>query len=297
MPFSPQQLAADALNRAQASTVSIEGRVTAYWTYPAAKETAETLILVHGYRGNHHGLEAIAGALPQYNLVIPDLPGFGLSEPFEGKHSVAAYTHWLQEFVATVAPNAKAVLGHSFGSIIVASSAASWLGKPIILVNPVATFKTSGVRAALEGSVGLFYWLGGNLPEQIGTAALKLPAMVRAMSEVLTKTRNPGLRGWIHKQHAENFSSFALRRVATEAYLASTGKNVTGYARNIHQPTLLLIGELDDITSVADQKRNKKLFESATLKQIDGVGHLIHYETPKLAADYITEFVSRLESK
>jgi pimeloyl-ACP methyl ester carboxylesterase len=63
------------------------------------------------------------------------------------------------------------------------------------------------------------------------------------------------------------------------------------YAGKIRQPTLLMIGERDDITSVADQHAVQGRFAKATLEQIDGVGHLIHYEAPLLAARFIQDFV------
>ncbi|MFM5905054.1 MAG: alpha/beta fold hydrolase [Micrococcales bacterium] len=293
MTSTPQQLAELALHRGERHEVSIDGHITSYWRYPAAHPNAPKAVLVHGYRGNHHGLEAIAGALPSHELFIPDLPGFGDSEPLSVKHTVETYSSWLIKFVDLVAPNSTFILGHSFGSIVVSAAAAAGLKNPLILVNPVSNFKDNGLRAMLEGTVRLYYWVGGVLPERAGTAALKAPAMVRAMSEVLTKTRNPSLRGWIHKQHAANFSAFSNRRVATEGYLASIGKGVASFARNITQPVLLILGELDDITNLKDQLRTKTLFRNVSSAQISGVGHLIHYEAPILAAQHILDFDAR----
>jgi pimeloyl-ACP methyl ester carboxylesterase len=121
--------------------------------------------------------------------------------------------------------------------------------------------------------------------------------MVRAMSEVLTKTRNSGLRNWIHKQHRENFSVFANRSVAIEGYWASSGQGVASYARSIIQPVFMIIGELDDITSLEDQTRTKSLFPQAELVKISDVGHLIHYEKPEKAASLVRDFLKRLPSK
>lgn len=295
MTTTPQQLAELALGRGQRQEISIDGHLTRYWRYPGSTTDAPVAVLIHGYRGNHHGLEAIAGSLVEYDLLIPDLPGFGESEPLAGKHTVETYSAWLRVFVAKLAPSASFVLGHSFGSIVVSAAAATGLKTPLVLVNPVSNFNSNGLRAMLEGTVRLFYWVGGVLPEGAGTAALKAPAMVRAMSEVLTKTRNPALRGWIHKQHLANFSVFSNRKVATEGYLASIGKGVASFARQITQPVLLILGELDDITSLPDQLRTKPLFPNASSVQIGGVGHLIHYETPEIAAQHIRDFMARLD--
>jgi pimeloyl-ACP methyl ester carboxylesterase len=145
----------------------------------------------------------------------------------------------------------------------------------------------------LEQLTDGFYSFSGMLPESAGNVLLKNPVMVRVMSEVLAKTKNKQLRSWIHKQHDENFSEFAERRVAIEAYAASTSMSVSSYARSINNATLLIAGELDDITNLADQQRVLRMFPHAELEVISGVGHLVHYETPAAAAEFTRNFILR----
>jgi pimeloyl-ACP methyl ester carboxylesterase len=137
----------------------------------------------------------------------------------------------------------------------------------------------------------VYYWAGGALPRPLGNSLLASPLIVRGMSILLAKTKDKELRTWIHREHDENFSNFASRRVAHEGFLASISHNVGEYASKIRQPTLLIIGERDDITSVSDQHAVQGRFANAALEQIDGVGHLIHYEAPLLAARFIQDFV------
>ena len=40
-----------------------------------------TLVLLHGFRSNHHGLDAVAERLDGYQIFAPDIPGFGRTEP------------------------------------------------------------------------------------------------------------------------------------------------------------------------------------------------------------------------
>jgi pimeloyl-ACP methyl ester carboxylesterase len=114
---------------------------------------------------------------------------------------------------------------------------------------------------------------------------------VRIMSEVLAKTKEPKLRNWIHQQHEQNFSDFADRRVAVEGYYASLSKSVVSFAAQIPNRTLLIAGELDDITTLEDQQRAAALFSAAKLEVIPDVGHLIHYEAPAEAAALIAAFI------
>lgn len=289
---NPAALAAQAVARAQSKTVLLPAGKTAYWFYPAAAgASAPTLVMIHGYRGNHHGLEAIAAALPDCNVIIPDLPGFGLSQPLGGTHSVVAYAEWLGQFVPAVADSTAVVMGHSFGSIVTAAAAANGLANPLILVNPVARFSTRQDQRFLNFLVDTYYQLGGNLPKPMANSLLRNPMFVRIMSEVLAKTKNSQLRGWIHQQHHKNFSDFADRRIAVEGYHASVSQSVVSYAEKFSNPTLLVAGELDDITSLADQHRAAKLFIDAKLTVLPAVGHLIHYECPEAVAALIQEFV------
>jgi pimeloyl-ACP methyl ester carboxylesterase len=92
---------------------------TATWHYPG---DGPTIVLVHGFRGDHHGLSAIAGALHDFNVVIPDLPGYGRSPVFAGTHDLDAYGRWLITFLAELGGNPY-VLGHSFGSLIALEAA------------------------------------------------------------------------------------------------------------------------------------------------------------------------------
>ena len=61
----------------------VDGTETAWWEYGRAD--APVLVLVHGFRGDHHGLEPVVAQLPGFRIVSPDLPGFGESATFTGR--------------------------------------------------------------------------------------------------------------------------------------------------------------------------------------------------------------------
>jgi pimeloyl-ACP methyl ester carboxylesterase len=281
------ELARTALARAEAREAIVADTATRYWFYPSTDASSETLIFIHGYRGNHHGLEAIAGALPDFNIVIPDLPGFGLSAPFANQHTVDAYVNWLNAFIKHVSSEQKlaskpVLVGHSFGSIISAACAAkSNQISRLILINPVSAPALEGPKAAMTELVKLMFWLSGVLPLKTGLALLKSWPMVRGMSIVMTKSWNREMRQWVHAQHDANFNDFANRRVAIEGYNASISHNVGEYAPSFTAPTTLIIGSKDDITSVKQQEAMAaNISADWTLTNLRGVGHLTHYEKP-----------------
>jgi pimeloyl-ACP methyl ester carboxylesterase len=296
MTLISDELARTAIARSEAREAIVADTASRYWVYPAAKKAAPTLIFIHGYRGNHHGLEAIAGALPDFNIVIPDLPGFGKSAPFAGEHSVDAYANWLESFVQHVVKEQKlstkpVLVGHSFGSIISSAFAASTDSiSHLVLINPVSAPALEGPKAALTELVKLMFWLSGKLPMRSGLKMLKSWPMVRGMSIVMTKSWNRELRNWVHAQHDANFNDFANRRVAIEGYNASIAHNVGEYAPNFSVPTTLIIGSKDDITSVKQQEAMAETIPVPwSLTNLRGVGHLTHYEKPFYVAAAIRE--------
>lgn len=271
--------------------IEIDGAVTAYWEYGPA-DAPVTMVAVHGYRGDHHGLEPVVAFLPGVRVISPDLPGFGESVPVPGAvHTLDTYARWLRAFVAAVAPGA-VILGHSFGSIVVAAAVAAGLPTPrVILVNPIGAPALEGPRGILTRLAVFYYWAGARLPKRLGDALLRNRVIVRVMSVSMAKTREPALRRFIHDQHDTYFSLFHDRDVLHDGFVASVSDDVRRFAPAIAQPTLLIAAEKDDITPIEAERHLQTLFPDARLVEIPAVGHLIHYETPREAAAAITRFL------
>lgn len=270
---------------------AVAGGTTAYWVY--GDDDAETTILaVHGFRGEHHGLEPVVAHLRGIRVISPDLPGFGETPPLPGAaHDIDAYADWLTEFAAAVAPGA-VVLGHSFGSIVASAAVARGLATPrLILVNPIGAPALEGPRGVLTRLAVFYYWAGAKLPKSIGDALLRNGLIVRVMSVSMAKTKDAALRRFVHDQHDTYFSRFADRDVLHDAFVTSVSNDVRAFAPRITVPTLLVAAERDDITPIEAQRHLATLFTASELVEIPGVGHLIHYETPEPAAAAIRRFL------
>ena len=272
--------------------VEVLGGTTAYWVYGPA-DAESTIVAVHGFRGEHHGLEPVVAHLPGVRVISPDLPGFGETAPVPGRtHDLDLYAQWLDAFVVAVAPGA-VILGHSFGSIVVSAAVARGLETPrVILVNPIGAPALEGPRGILTRLAVFYYWAGAKLPKGLGDALLRNGLIVRVMSVSMAKTKDPGIRRFVHDQHDTYFSRFADRDVLHDAFLASVSHDVRAAAPSISQPTLLVAAQRDDITPIEAERRLATMFPDAQLVEIPDVGHLIHYETPAVAADAITRFLA-----
>lgn len=291
-----EELTNQARLRGLRRTLTLSGKEFVYYDYPARLANPETIVMIHGYRGNHRGLEAIVGGLGDYRVLVPDLPGFGESSELSSVHTLDAYANWLEQFLSELGLISTAnLVGHSFGTLVVGRYASTRDCKSIVLINPVSGPALSGPRAFLTRITSAFYHLSNLLPQSIGGWLLRNPIAVMVMSTVMAKTKDRKLRSWIHKQHLSNFSDFTTVRVATEGYDASISSDLSVMAPSITTPVLIVAAELDDITAIEIQREVVKLYPRAKLAEISNVGHLVHYEAPEQAANYIRAFIEELK--
>ena len=294
---------------------------TRYWQYGEGMgsgsfpEGCYPVLLVHGFRGDHHGLEIIANYLlkliPNVSVISPDLPGFGrsgdLPENAPGEDSIDAYVAWLQDFVERANPLGLPlhVVGHSFGSILTSAFAAA---RPtslarLSLINPISEPALEGRQRVTSRLASLYYRAGAALPEKIGYPLLRSQLITRLSSEVMMRTKDRAMRRFINGQHAAYFGSFGSRRGVLSAYEASIAHTAAEYAAAIRVPVQMLVAEDDDLGTPETARAmyatlaSRNLPASSTgarerLDMIPEVGHLIHYETPHLAAELIADFAA-----
>lgn len=252
--------------------------------------------MIHGFRGTHHGLLLIAKKLKGYNIVIPDLPGFGKGPKLK-TYDLESYVSWLHEFIAKHSNGTTPVLlGHSFGSIVSAAYAEKYPTtiSRLILVNPIGSPALEGPSKVMTKLAITYYKIGTKLPQKQAQKWLAAKSVVRIMSVTMTKTRDKGLRTYIHSQHDQYFSRFHSAQSVLEGFTTSVSHHVGENAKKISVPTLLIAGSLDDITPLSDQYALVKKFPNAKLKVINDVGHLTHYETPDKVAEFVQAFSNPL---
>ena len=294
---------------------------TRYWQYGEGMgsgsfpEGCYPVLLVHGFRGDHHGLEIIANYLlkliPNVSIISPDLPGFGrsadLPESAPGEDSIDAYVAWLQDFVERTNPLGLPLhlVGHSFGSILTSAFTAAHPNSVALLslINPISEPALEGRQRVASHLASLYYRAGAALPEKIGYPLLRSQLITRLSSEVMMRTKDRAMRRFINGQHAAYFGSFGSRRGVLSAYEASIAHTAAEYAAAIRVPVQMLVAEDDDLGTPETARamyatltsRNLPAPSAAPRERLDmipEVGHLIHYETPHLAAELIADFAA-----
>lgn len=273
------------------------GMRTPAWQYGAPD--GPPIVLVHGFRGDHHGLEGLAKAAaalaPELRVIVPDLPGFGESPAIPGRaHDLDLFGEWLCAFTAQVRDpeSGFAILGHSFGSLVVANALSQGLSPhSTSLINPISAPALEGPQALMTQLAIAYYRAADVLPEAPSRMLLGHSLIVRLMSEVMAKTRDRALRAWIHDQHDRYFSKFSDSRSLLQAFRASVSHTVTEYAGAFRTPTLVVAGDRDDITPLSEQLALTRRIPDARLRVVPGVGHLVHYEAVEYAAEELIAFL------
>lgn len=283
--------------------VSIGGASCTYWEYSAPVELPDRsnrpVVLIHGFRGDHHGLELIAAAVKSSRIIVPDLPGFGLSSRLLDEDGFVPHTLdnlglWLKDFCAAVAEEPFVLVGHSFGTLVVANSLSQGCNPvDVVLINPISSPALSGPRGVLSQLALLYYRAAGALPSRLGHALLSNKIIVRVMSEIMAKTKDMHLRAWIHVQHDSHFSTFADRESLIESFRASISHTVHEYVSALPPRTTIIAADRDDITPLPAQLSLAHRVPESKLVIVPDVGHLVHYEAAEVVAEAINATLPR----
>jgi pimeloyl-ACP methyl ester carboxylesterase len=275
-----------------ASQIALFGSQVRYWT--SGPDSGRTILMVHGFRGNHIALMTIAEGLEDFRVIAPDLPGFGESTPMtELRHDVIGYVSFIQAFMAELGLDRPVLLGESFGSVIATRLAASepQLVSELILLNPIAVSprRVNPVLCTLEQG---YYWLGANLPPPLAAGVLESKAVNRLESLALLTARDRTTRRHVYGQRLRNLGFPQERRVIAEAFPDSIALTAADEAERVPHRTLLVAGEKDALSPAGYQRRLCDRLVRGTLTLIPRTGHFVPLETPAEVAREVVEFLA-----
>lgn len=269
------------------------------FSYPSQSEKpAGVMLAVHGFRGDHHGLELITELLPDYTIIIPDLPGFGSSTAMNRVHDVAGYARVLDQLCQELQLGDHVVLvGHSFGSLVAAKLATEHTFSALVLLNPISEPPLESSQRFAAALAGMFYTACANMPGKVGERILRSKLITDGMSALMTKSKDPKIRRYVRDQHRAYFGGFYNRKTLSEAYQASISHTVQQWAPDIAEPVLMVGGDKDEMGSPITQEQLRASFPDAELVMLPEVGHLIHYEKADDTATAIRCFLQRLRGE
>jgi len=231
-----------------------------------------TLVLVHGAGGSSptflHQVRALDRSL---NILALDLPGHG-NTPGPGLDTISAYANWVEQALSNSTIPSYFLGGHSMGGAICQELAwrSSLPLKGLILISTGEELNVS--PQILEGLL--------TKPDQTLTLINQWcfpkntdPLLIQQSVELMKQTPIP---------------------IITNDFIACNRFNRSENISTITPPTLIIVGEEDQMTPPAfSQGLNKKIF-SSRLVVVPGAGHLVMLEKPREVNQAIEAFVTEL---
>lgn len=237
------------------------------------------VLLLHGIGGSHASFRAQLGALAWAHRVLAwDAPGYGASADPASAPGMSGYA----SAAASVLDEPAHVVGVSWGGVIATRLAVEHPERVRSLTLADSTRgsgRTADGAAAMLARAGELGRLGAEefarrrAPRLLapGAAPDLLDALVRIMSGV----RLPGYR-------------FAAEAMAETDH--------TGQLARIDVPTLVVVGEHDQVTGVAESRRLAEGIPGARLEVITAAGHAANQERPDEFNRLLLEFADQVDA-
>lgn len=218
------------------------------------------LILMHGWGCDHTTVRSIAATAAQTHTVYNiDFPGFGGSQEPAKVWGVELYTRLIEDLVRKEGLERPVLIGHSFGgrvSILYASRND---------VDKVVLVDAAGIKPkrSLKYYLKVYSFKAGKRFWELLLGKEKAQERVDRMR---TKRGSSDYAG----------ASPMMRRILSKV----VNEDLTDRLPLISAPTLLIWGENDTATPIADAKKMSRLIPGSGLVSFPGCGHYSFLDNP-----------------
>jgi pimeloyl-ACP methyl ester carboxylesterase len=210
------------------------------------------ILVLPGWRRSIDEWIPIAKSLSEkYEVILLDLPGFGVTTTPKGVFGVLEYVNFVKEFLAKLKIEKCAILGHSFGgrlAIVLASEGG--LVKKLVLVDS-GGIETKSLYAKL------IYIL----------KTLLLPVFIILPTSLKGKIGN--LIG-----SSDYKTSGEMRKI----FVKVVNQNLRKYLPKIKASTLIIWGDRDNQLPVSETKIFRQAISDAKVRIVWGAGHDPHIQ-------------------
>ena len=237
-----------------------------------------SLVFVHGYLGGSaQWADQVEAFSPSFQVITPELPGFGNQRDVPAPDSIAAFPDHVLELLDARGVERFDLVGHSMGGMIVQEMTAR------------APERIERLGLYGTGPVGL-------LPGRFETLD---ESKRRVLADGVEATgRRISATWFVDYEQAPNYPVCAGLAVLASEQAALAGLTAmeqwSGEAalERIASPTLILWGDCDRTYLWAQQQRLWDGIEGARLSVIPGCAHAVHLEKPALFNATLADFLA-----
>lgn len=253
--------------------------------------SGEPLVMLHGAGGGAANWYRLLGRLAgNYDVILPDLPGFGLSDAIDPQaplgHQVARV---LSELLDRLVGRPAHIVGTSFGGLVAARLAETTDARSLVLINAAGLWPEASLqlktaclpmfqRLALKQTRFGARWTLRN----ILVHRRLLPEHESALAEYLYISAARSDIKKLGRAYAVFCGWRGQKEVLSETEL-----------RALSPRTLILWGEEDRFLPAPRARVAAALAAGAQLRMIPGVGHSPNWEAPDEVLNLLLEFLER----
>jgi pimeloyl-ACP methyl ester carboxylesterase len=243
--------------------LTIEGRKAKYWTGGSGKP----LVLIHGGLGNaqQHWASIFAAFAPHFQILAPDLPGFGVSDPLP-MPSYQNYLNWLQLLFDMLNIGGPVLLmGNSFGATLCRFFAAEnteYVSR-LVLID------------------------GGAIADAPGCAKplFRVPGLSNIIFDVVRQRAytDNSLRRAIYDEQLLTPDFVAGAQAASIGFVAALRQIALTSPPSLRTPTcptLVVWGEHDRLSPIESGRKIAAEINGARFASISGAAHMPQFEKP-----------------
>ncbi|MFN5320523.1 MAG: alpha/beta fold hydrolase [Planctomycetota bacterium] len=242
----------------------------------------EPVLLIPGFPLDHRMWEPQLGTLARsFQVIAPDLRGFGASSQLDGPVSMRAFAEDLVEVLDHVAPDKQFhVCGLSMGGYIAWQLIRHWPDRVARLVlchtrsAPDSPETARGRRLAMEGI------------RHSGPAPF-LQAMLERVLGSTTRADQPELVARVREWMAEAPPESLIQTLDALA----TRPDATPWLESLACPTLVVAGAEDPITPAEEMREMAARISGSRFEVLEKVGHLSPCEAPETLTALLLEFL------
>jgi pimeloyl-ACP methyl ester carboxylesterase len=239
------------------------------------------VVLLHPFPCHHEFWNPVAGALDsRYRLILPDLRGHGDSEIGEGPALMQKHAGDVVRVLEAAGVGKAAFVGCSIGGYILFEFWRRFRER----VTSLALCDTRPQSDTADGRANRLKAAAAVLEQ--GTEPFIESMIPKLMGRTAVSTRPDlvdGARAMMRKMSAEDIC-LALRGMAERP-------DSVADLKAIHVPTLIVIGEEDVLSTVADGELMRQNIAGSELKVIPKAGHYAPWEQPESVGKVLRQFL------
>lgn len=220
----------------------------------------EPVLLLHGWglRGKLWA-RVMDDLNASFDLIAPDFPGFGSTESPPVPWGVSDYMNWLIALMDEQGIQRASVIGHSFGGRVAIKLAALHPER----VQKLVLTDAAGIRPRRT----LTYYYNVRLFKATRWLAKQPLAPARLRAWAAARVANKGSADYL-----------AASGTVRGSFVRIVNEDLRQYLPRIQAPTLLIWGERDKETPLADAQLMERLIPDAGLVVFQGAGHMAYFE-------------------